>query len=443
MLPIEAAAIWSLLGALLLLPSDLKLDAPLLPPLDKMAIASIATLVLCLMKGTQARSPRQSRLVYLFAAAFVIAPIFTTFGNSYELQTAKESIPGFYPLDGFKIAARNLVMLAPFYIGSRFLYTENGRTLLLKAIPTATLIYSLPMLFEVRMSPQLHRWVYGYFPNDDFSQQIRGSGYRPVVFFEHGLALALFTSLALLASIVLVRRKSRIFHLPAAAVSAYLAGLLVFCRSLGPALYAVVLSPVIMFLRPRAWVKVGLAGILMVCAYPALRNNGLAPVQLVSDVAHAISPDRSKSFETRVTNEDQLLAKANQKPMFGWGTWGRNRIYDQWTGKDISITDGGWIIEYGTWGWFGYLSLFGLLAACALRALRSVGDGATPAGVSVGGLALLLSIYVVDQVPNANPLTLTFLIGGSIAASARVRAPRPVSRSVAPKVTSEPVPVSG
>jgi hypothetical protein len=443
MLPIEAAAIWSLLGALLLLPSDLQLDAPLLPPLDKMAIASIATLILCLMKGTQVRPPRQSRLVYLFAAAFVIAPIFTTFGNSYELLTAKESIPGFYPLDGIKIAGRNLVMLAPFYIGSRFLYTEEGRALLLRAIPTATLFYSLPMLWEVRMSPQLHSQIYGYFPNDAFSQQIRGTGFRPVVFFPHGLALALFTSLALLASIVLVRRKTRIFHLPAIAVSAYLAALLVFCRSLGPALYAVVLSPVIMFLRPRAWVKIGLAGILVVCAYPVLRNNGLAPVQLVYDVAHTISPDRSKSFETRVTNEDQLLAKANQKPMFGWGTWGRNRIYDPSTGKDISITDGGWIIEYGTWGWSGYLALFGLLAACALRALRSVGEDTTPASITVGGLALLLSIYVVDQVPNANPLSLTFLIAGSIAASARARASKPARRSGARQISSDPMPVSG
>ena len=84
-----------------------------------------------------------------------------------------------------------------------------------------------------------------------------------------------------------------------------------------------------------------------------------------------------------------------------------------------------------------------LLAACALRALRSVGEGTTPASITVGGLALLLSIYVVDQVPNANPLSLTFLIAGSIAASARVRATKPVKSSVAPQVASEPVPVSG
>ena len=29
------------------------------------------------------------------------------------------------------------------------------------------------MLFELRMAPQLHTWVYGYFPGDAFSQQIR------------------------------------------------------------------------------------------------------------------------------------------------------------------------------------------------------------------------------------------------------------------------------
>lgn len=47
------------------------------------------------------------------------------------------------------------------------------------------------MLYEVRLSPQLHRIFYGYFPHS-FAQQVRGGGFRPVVFLQHGLWVAFF-----------------------------------------------------------------------------------------------------------------------------------------------------------------------------------------------------------------------------------------------------------
>ena len=420
-LPTEKAAIWSLLGGYMLLPSDWEVDAPLLPPMDKMAITAIATLLLCWMKGFQAPRPRRAILMYVFAAGLVLAPIFTSFNNSYELEAAGKSVHGFYPSDGLKFAIRNLMSLVPLYIGWRFLSTDNARTLLLKAIPSAMLVYSLPMLFEVRMSPQLHRWVYGYFPGDSFAQQIRAGGFRPVVFFQHGLALALFTALAVLAAVVVTRMKARILRIPAGAVAFYLSGLLILCKSLGPVIYAGVFAPLLLFTRPRLWVKVGCAASLVVCAYPLLRNNGLAPTQLVADVAHAVSKNRSASFESRVANEAQLLAKANQKPWFGWGGWGRNRIFDQWTGQDISVTDGGWIIQFGVYGWMGYLSLFGLLTLAQFSALRAMGKEVTPSTLARGGLAVLLAVYVIDSIPNATQVSLVFLLAGSIASVPLVR----------------------
>ena len=287
----------------------------------------------------------------------------------------------FYPIDGLKFAGRNVMMLIPLHIGRRFLSTDNARALLLKAIPAAMLVYSLPMLFEIRMSPQLHRWVYGYFPGDTFVQQIRGGGFRPVVFFSHGLALALFTAIAVLCVFVLMRAKLRVLRVDSRIVAAYLGGLLVLCKSLGPLIYAIVFAPVLLFTRPRFWVKIGCAASLVVCAYPVLRAHHLAPTQLVSDAASAISPERNASFAVRVLNEGQLLEKAEQKPWFGWGGWGRNRIFDQWTGKDVSVTDGGWIIYFGVYGWFGYLCFFGLLAAALFQAHRVMDKQVTPANI--------------------------------------------------------------
>jgi hypothetical protein len=134
-----------------------------------------------------------------------------------------------------------------------------------------------------------------------------------------------------------------------------------------------------------------------------------------------ISEDRAKSFEVRVQNEERLVAKANQKPWFGWGGWGRNRVYDNWTGQDITVSDGGWIIEYGCWGWFGYLALYGLLAVALLRAHAATGKEVTPANLTRAGLALLLAIYIVDSIPNGTQFSWVFVLAGSIASTAEAR----------------------
>ena len=426
-LPVEAAAIWSLLGGYLLLPSATSVDVALLPPLDKFIIPAISTFVLCWMKGTRSPPPPRSVLIYFLALAFVLSPIFTSLNNSYELRIADRSIPGFYPLDAVKLSLRNLFTLAPFFVGMRFLSSDSGRALLLKAVPTAALFYSVPMLFEVRMSPQLHNWVYGFFPHN-FGQQIRDGGFRPVVFLEHGLEVALFASMAVIAAVIAVRARWQILRIPAAAAASYLAVVLVLCKSMGAMVYAAVMSPLILFTKPKTWANASCALVLVVATYPLLRTYDLIPVHHIAAAAKAVSADRSSSFQTRVENEDKLLAKGNQKPFFGWGNWGRNRVYDIETGADVSITDGAWIIQFGMFGWLGYLSLFGLFATAVMRARGVVRGPLDEANVVLGGLCLLLAVNLIDLLPNADLLPFTYVMAGSIAGCARVRSRKKAAR---------------
>jgi hypothetical protein len=135
-----------------------------------------------------------------------------------------------------------------------------------------------------------------------------------------------------------------------------------------------------------------------------------------------VSAQRAGSFQFRVENEDRLLNKANQKPLFGWGTWGRNRVFDQESGADLTITDGEWILRFGMYGWVGYLALFGLFAASAFSALTSVRGPITSSSIALAGLTLILAVNLVDLIPNANLLPLTYLLAGSIAGRSRVRA---------------------
>jgi hypothetical protein len=425
-LPVDKAAIWSLLAGYLLLPSGTSVDVPLLPPIDKFSVTTVTTFLLCWMRGTTVPRPKCSLLVYSLAAIFVISPVFTSLNNSYELSNANHSIPGFYPLDAVKYSLHNLIVLAPFFVGLRFLSSRESRVTLLLAFPTAALFYSIPMLFEVRMSPQLHRWVYGYFPHS-FAQQARDGGFRPVVFLGHGLEVALFTALAVIASVVVARAKWPILNQRAAFVVGYLSFVLLLCKTLGAALYAIVAGPLIMFTRPRTWLSAACALVLLVCAYPMLRSFDLIPVEKIATAASGVSADRGSSFEYRVQNERLLLTKANEKPLFGWGTWGRSRVYQSESGDDLTVTDGTWIIQYGMFGWFGYLSLFGLFAIAMFSARAATDNQLTRDNIVLAGLGLMLAINLVDLLPNSNLFPFTYLVAGAIAGRMRTKK---VSRTV-------------
>ena len=109
------------------------------------------------------------------------------------------------------------------------------------ALVLGGLIYVPFALLEVRISPQLHIWLYGFFPHD-FKQMMRDGSFRPTVFMEHALTLAQFMAAATLAAWWLwstgtIRRVT--LHRWWQPVSlGLLAGLLavtsVFCRSYGP-----------------------------------------------------------------------------------------------------------------------------------------------------------------------------------------------------------------
>jgi hypothetical protein len=62
-------------------------------------------------------------------------------------------------------------------------------------------------LLEVRLSPQLHTWIFGYHQHS-FGQSLRFGGFRPVVFMDHGLMVGLWMTMATLAGFWLWRSRS-------------------------------------------------------------------------------------------------------------------------------------------------------------------------------------------------------------------------------------------
>lgn len=421
--PPASAVAWSILGGYLLLPAQFALDLPGMPTLDKNSITALsATLAAAAMIGDARRRalpagmilpgawPR-SRAVRLLLALLLIGTAGMVLTNGDALSFGRRILPGLRVYDLLSVLGGTLFLLLPFLLARKYLAHPEAQRQLLVALALAGLGYSLPALYEVRMSPQLSLNIYGYFPHD-WIQHLRAGGFRPVVFLHHGLWLAIFFCSTMLAAMALWRSSTGPARTRWLLASGWLFMTLVLSKGTGALGIGLLLGAAILFLPVRLQV-LGAAVIAgMVLTYPMLRGAGLSPIGTVLEIAGRINAEREGSLQYRLDNEDILLDRANQRPVFGWGTWGRNRVYDS-EGRDISVTDGFWAIQIGEAGWSGYLAKMGLLTVPLLfMALRWRSLGLTPV---TAGVALALTANLIDLIPNATLTPVTWLLAGALA----------------------------
>jgi len=411
------AIIWSLLLGYLLLPVRTAFDFPGVPALDKTSIANLSAMIGAMMFSSRPilRLPREWWLTGLMGV-YIASPMATVIGNPEPLIYGDVVLQGLRPYDAFSAAAYKAIDLIPFVLGYNLLDRNEDRREVLRALVIAALGYSVLMLVEVRLSPQLHNWIYGFFPHS-FGQQIRGDGFRPVVFLGHGLLVAIFSSMAVVSAAYLAKRREPLFGLPPTVTLLYLVVILALCRSFGALVLAVGALAAIFLLRGRQIAHVCAIGALIVLCYPMLRGADIVPVQALADQVKGVSAERAASFQVRIDNENALLGRASERPLLGWGGFGRNRVYDNATGKDLSVTDGTWVIIIGTYGWVGYLASFGLiclpLITHGLRR-RSQNDAVGAA------LSLVLLLNLLDLLPNSSLGPLTWLLAGMLACKVTV-----------------------
>ena len=414
-MPVVRATLWSILGAYLLLPKGTEVDLPLVPPLDKVTVPNLAAFLVCrfALGRSIALLPRSSWARGLMLI-YIISPFITAILNADPIVAGPTFIEGMKVYDALSAVIRQSLFILPFLLGLQFFRQGTDLEQLLLILVIASMWYSLPMLFEVRMSPQLHAWIYGYFPHS-FGQQMRDGGFRPVVFIGHGLWVAFFTMTAVVAAAVFTRIRNSIGQFSSGTVTGYLMVVLLLCKSMASVVYAGTLVTVVFLCRPKTQVRLAVIMVSIALTYPLARGAGWFPVQEISELSRAVSEARAESFDFRMRNEDMLLDKANLRPWFGWGTWGRNRIYDPRSGKDLSVTDGRWIQVIGSFGWIGLLAEFGLLAlpvfSCVktLRYIKSRREAVIMAAVT-----LLLGINVLDLLPNNTMTPWTWLMAGAL-----------------------------
>lgn len=398
--PTKKAIFISIVLTTLLLPSAFSADVPLLPPLDKDNITGLSLILFLFLMRKKFRIFQPGLSTILFIGYFIVIAITVELNAIPIIIIGSKYLPGLTYHDIFSTIIRLIIYTMPFFLGRYFSTSLKDTEIFFKIMVVMALIYTLPMLFELKMSPQLHNIFYGYQPSQ-FVQEIREDGYRPMVFVGHGLGLAFWMSTCILAAVALLKNKIRSTILSPVVVVCYLFVVLIFCKTWSAAAYAVLGMFFILKLRPSTQVKWSFIIAAIVILYPIAKVNEVIPEKEIISTISQYNPARAQSLEFRFQNENEMLAHVLEKPFFGWGSWGRNRIYSKWDGRDLSVTDGRWIAELGTNGWIGFLFYYAILLTPLYYALKTFKYIKEPKDqVYFAALSIILAICIIDSIPN-------------------------------------------
>jgi len=208
--------------------------------------------------------------------------------------------------------------------------------------------------------------------------------------------------------------------------------ILIACKSTGAILYALVCAPLLLLGKPKSIQRFAAVLAVVVLLYPSMRGAGMFPTDTVTSVADVFGRDREGSVLFRFKNEDLLAKKARQRPVFGWGTYGRNFTYNE--GGSVSTTvDGQWIIALGSTGFAGFFTWFGLLVTPIFLAGRRMRRIPVPDRRLVASVSLIVALTALDLLPNSLFSTYPFFLSGALLSASRELSQSP--RAYPPFVT--------
>lgn len=403
--PARAAAA-GVAGAWMLLPNAVY-DIPVLPDYDRTMAALAGTLAGALLFAPQPILRLRPRWCDALVLGLCLWPAAGSLAGGFGAWDAGSAVMEQFVRWGI-----------PWLLGRAYFGSLRGQEDLAWILFLGGLALIPVCLYEIRMSPMLHAQVYG-FRSSIFAQHVRDGAYRPQGFMQHGLMLGLWMCSAVLCGGWLAYRKRRtqLLGLPLPLVVGGLFAVAVLCRSFG-ALVLLAGAAGALLVASRLRLRLPLAAMACVpLLYAGARTAGLWDGHHVSAVAQALGePDRAQSWDFRMHHEAMLVDHALGKPLTGWGRWDAFRVKDD-QGRDVSVTDGLWVIVLGQTGVPGLVLLLLVLVAPALVALRALGAIDWRAGPAAGALAMVAVtlIFAIDCMPNAmlNPYYL--LAAGGLA----------------------------
>ncbi|MCS6811958.1 MAG: O-antigen ligase domain-containing protein [Cyanobacteria bacterium] len=405
--PPRRALVIGIIAAWLFLP-EIARSLPGLPDYSKASATIYAALVAIMLFDPGRFSTFKPGLLDIPILVWWFCPFVTSIVN------------GLGAYDGVSaVIAQTISWGVPYLLGRLYLSNLQGLKDIAVGIFIGGVVYIPFCLFEVRLSPQLHRIVYGAHASGDFSQAIRYGGFRPTVFMSHGLAVGAWMMIATLAGIWLLQSKTlgkKLFYIETKWLVMALSLTFVLLKSTG-AYVSLLLGLIIM--GTGRFLKTGLLVfviIIAICVY--LYTNTMTESyftdQLIDYLSNIFPPDRIQSLAYRFNNEEVLVDHARKQILFGWGGWDRSTTIRPEDGKR-AVQDSLWIIAFGMNGIVGLVSFLGTMlvpiwAICWKYPART---WMRPDIAPVVFLAVGLLLYTIDCLQNAmlNP-TYLLVIGG-------------------------------
>ncbi|HTF90340.1 MAG TPA: hypothetical protein VK843_18130 [Planctomycetota bacterium] len=381
-----------------------------LPTMDKESMLAFSILLATWLARLGSYPPVKLRWFDLPVIVLCLAPIASSLSNHLGLY------------DGVSRAVRQtFIWGAPYAIGRMICVDRASLMVIGRVLLMGVVCYTPLCLLESRLAPQLHQWIYGIpgrvgWENVGFYGPLK---WKPTVFLQSALELTPLMGMGFLFGwwMLYRRRLARVgmFTMTQLAVIALVATLM------GKSLGGVTLTfagVCVLYLGHRFQTRAFLIALMALAPlYAITRTTGMWNGRaLVEFIAENVSARRSASLDYRMANEDILVAKALEQPTFGWGGWGRNRVYDE-EGRDRSVTDGQWVITFGTDGLVGLISWLGILLVPAWLIVtryssRTAWTDPQNAILQLG--AVVLALHSIDCLANAMPSPIYYLIAGGL-----------------------------
>jgi hypothetical protein len=165
---VERALIWSILGGYLFLPPLTEVNLPFVPAFDKASIPNLSVLLIVLFAVKQKlRLWPESRIAQWLVVGLVLSAIPTVLTNgdpisfqvlrgAYPILFEVGQLPGQSVRDIGSVLIAQVLMIVPFLLARHLLASEDGLREILLALMVGALIYSVPSLIEIRLSPQIN-----------------------------------------------------------------------------------------------------------------------------------------------------------------------------------------------------------------------------------------------------------------------------------------------
>lgn len=348
------AVLFTIIGGWLFLPQYVY-DVPGLPDYTKTTAISIGLLLGIFVTILIYKTPFKLSvydipiLIWCF-----FCPISTSLLNNLGLYDGLSGVIGHITTWGI-----------PYFAGRKFFNNSKELKDLCLGLIIGGLIYLPLCLYEVRMSPRLHRDFYGFYQSS-FYVHIRYGGYRPMVFMQMGLMVSLWMALSSVVCFWYYRNND-IKNLKGIPLSIITIGLIIttiLCKSAnGWAMLALGFSSYIFYTKFNSLSLLKLL-LLFIPFYIVTRATSLVSANDFTTLAgHIFDADRIQSLAARLTQEDLITVEAWKRPFLGWGVSElRGMPIDPETGERIrTIRDSLWLITLQSYGFVGLFFLFSSL----------------------------------------------------------------------------------